>query len=74
MNVRYGKTFSLGNYQTHRIDLEVENVKKENVEQVFKWLTDQVQRLHELKVKVDAGAGQQMAQEQNKVPTDMSFQ
>lgn len=47
MKIRYGKTFNTGNYTSERIELEVENVKKENIPAVFDWLKERVIYLHE---------------------------
>jgi hypothetical protein len=63
VEIEFGKTFNLGNYETHHIRLSVENVKKENVDAVFVWLTEQVQHLHELKLKLEKDADNTLLQE-----------
>ena len=46
MKVRYGRTFNLGNYETHHIELELGNVNKDKYALVFKWLVAKVEELH----------------------------
>ena len=46
MKVRYGRTFNLGNYETHHIELELGNVDKSKYALVFKWLVTAVEQLH----------------------------
>jgi hypothetical protein len=46
MRIRFGKTFNLGNFETHHIELEVENVKLEKSDIVFQWLRSKVEQLH----------------------------
>jgi len=60
MRVRYGRTFNLGNYETHHIELEVRNVKLEKADLVFQWLKAKVEEMHKT-----SKTAQQIGQEEN---------
>jgi hypothetical protein len=46
MKIRYGKTYNLGNYESHHIEVEISNVDKDKAEIVFAWLVQKVESLH----------------------------
>lgn len=66
MYVRYGKTFSLGNYQTEHIELEVSNVEKDHYELVLKWLVQRVEALHKISMELQKQKEDNLTAEHNK--------
>jgi hypothetical protein len=51
MQIRYGKTFNLGNYSSEHIEIELDHVERAKSDLVFAYLLEKVEALHQISVE-----------------------